>query len=279
MYPSIVCKPDNVIFAVVPAITEVFHDNPAIPLSTYCFVAAPSAFVGSPKSTSSPVIVSPALSTLLDAAPVSAPVNAVDDTLVNPASVVLELPRLIAVVPTVTALFANLALAIDPANIVFVTVPVSPVVTSVPAVAGIVIAVVPAVAAGVNVIVPLVAPGMARLVIPVNPKLELARLRVTAVVPTYIVVLPKTALGSVPIKLAAVMFVKLAPLTAPNKPDQVPDVTVPTPVSDELTTVAFNVVPVNVPAAAVTVMSADPLNATPLIFLEVVNVAALPVVF
>jgi len=40
---------------------------------------------------------------------------------------------------------------------------------------------------------------------------------------------------------------------------------VPTLVSEELTTVAFSVVPVSVPAAAVTVMSAVPLKLTPLI--------------
>ena len=39
------------------------------------------------------------------------------------------------------------------------------------------------------------------------------------------------------------------------------------------------VAPDRVPAAAVTVISADPLNATPLILREVVKVAALPVVF
>jgi len=54
---------------------------------------------------------------------------------------------------------------------------------------------------------------------------------------------------------------------------------VPTEVSEELTTVELSVVPVSVPAAAVTVISAEPLNATPLIFLDVVSVAADPVVF
>jgi hypothetical protein len=58
-------------------------------------------------------------------------------------------------------------------------------------------------------------------------------------------------------------------------------VKVPTVVRLELVTVAFNVFPVSVPAAAGTVMSALPLNATPLMFLgvaKVVAVAALPVV-
>ena len=40
--------------------------------------------------------------------------------------------------------------------------------------------------------------------------------------------LPRTAEGIVPDKLPAVRLVKLAPLTAPNDPDQVPEVTVPT---------------------------------------------------
>jgi len=56
-------------------------------------------------------------------------------------------------------LFANLLLAILPANIALVTVPVSPVVTIVPAVAGRAIVVVPATAGADNVTVPEVAPG------------------------------------------------------------------------------------------------------------------------
>jgi hypothetical protein len=51
-------------------------------------------------------------------------------------------------------------------------------------------------------------------------------------------------------------------------------VSVPTLVREDVTTDEFNVVPVNVPAAAVTVMSADPLNDTPLMFLAVCNVVA-----
>jgi hypothetical protein len=58
-------------------------------------------------------------------------------------------------------------------------------------------------------------------------------------------------------------------------------VKVPTLVKLEPVTVAFKVFPDKVPAAAVTVMSALPSNATPLIFLGVANfvaAAALPVV-
>src|SRR5579863_7777638 len=54
---------------------------------------------------------------------------------------------------------------------------------------------------------------------------------------------------------------------------------VPTDVSEDVTTVEFRVVPVRVPAAAVTVMLAVPSKATLLIFLAVcraVAVAALP---
>ena len=39
--------------------------------------------------------------------------------------------------------------------------------------------------------------------------------------------LPSTAEGIVPDKLPAVRLVKLAPLTAPNEADHVPEVTVP----------------------------------------------------
>ena len=62
--------------------------------------------------------------------------------------------------------------------------------------------------------------------------------------------------------------------TANVDPFQVPDVIVPTPVKLELVTVDFKVVPDNVPASATIVMSALPLNAVPLIFLEVANVVA-----
>ena len=92
------------------------------------------------------------------ALPVKAPVKPVDVTLVKPANVVELAPNAIAVVPIVVLLFTNLALAILPANIVFVTVPVSPVVITVPAVAGKLIAVVPATAGAVNVTAPLVEP-------------------------------------------------------------------------------------------------------------------------
>ncbi len=79
-------------------------------------------------------------------------------------------------------------------------------------------------------------------------------------------------------------MVFVAPLTfrfpvSVNAPEIDSDVSVPTEVSEDVTTVEFNVVPVRVPAAAVTVISAVPLNETPLIFRAVasdVAVAALP---
>ena len=53
-------------------------------------------------------------------------------------------------------------------------------------------------------------------------------------------------------------------------------VNVPTDVKLLARTLLANVVPVNVPAADVTVISALPLNDTPLIFLAVCNVVAVP---
>ena len=76
------------------------------------------------------------------------PVNPVPivNALVVLAVIVVEPPKETDCPFTVTELFANLALAIEPANIALVTVPVSPVVTIVPVVAGKVIVVVPATA-------------------------------------------------------------------------------------------------------------------------------------
>lgn len=62
---------------------------------------------------------------------------------------------------------------------------------------------------------------------PVKAWLAVARFNAIAVVPTYVVELPKTADGIVPDKLPAVRLVKFAPDTAPNDADQVPEVTVP----------------------------------------------------
>ena len=68
--------------------------------------------------------------------------------------------------------------------------------------------------------------------------------------------------------------------TAIVVPFHTPVAIVPREVSEEDTTVALRAVPVRVPAAAVTVMSAEPLKLTPLMFLavcKVVAVEALPV--
>ena len=79
----------------------------------------------------------------------------------------------------------SLVSAIDPANIVLVTVPVSPDVIAVPVVAGSVKTVpVPATAAGTTCTDPDVDPGIVALKIPVNAWLAEARFKATAVVPT-----------------------------------------------------------------------------------------------
>ena len=72
-------------------------------------------------------------------------------------------------------------------------------------------------------------------------------------------------------------IVEVQVLTVVLLTDRLPNV--PRVVKLDFVTPLFNVSLVNVLAAAVTVISADPLNATPLIFLDVVNVAADPLVF
>lgn len=125
--------------------------------------------------------------------------------------------------------FASFAFAIDPASMVLVTVPVSPDVMTVPVVAGMVKTVpVPAVAAGINWTEPEVEPGKVTLVMPVNAWLADARFNATEVVPTNSDELPSTPDGIVPLRFPAVRLVKLAPDTAPNDADQVPEVIVPT---------------------------------------------------
>jgi hypothetical protein len=75
-------------------------------------------------------------------------------------------------------------LSIEPANIALVTVPVSPVVITVPVTGGKVIVLVPAIAVGCKIIVPEVEPGRATDEIPVNAWLEDDLFNATAVVPT-----------------------------------------------------------------------------------------------
>ena len=60
----------------------------------------------------------------VEALPVNAPVKPVDVTLVKPINVVELAPNAIAVVPIVILLFANLALAIEPAKSAFKIAPV-----------------------------------------------------------------------------------------------------------------------------------------------------------
>ena len=129
---------------------------------------------------------------------------------------------------------------------------ISEVKAKVPLVPGIVIAVaVPATAAGVSVNVPEVAPGRLIADIPVSDKLAVALFNFIAVVPTYRVEFPNTVVDIVPVKLPAVKLVKFAPVTAPNKPDQVPVSTVPTEVRLELVTPEPNVVALSTEVPAI----------------------------
>ena len=82
-------------------------------------------------------MLNPVPDTVLDALNVvNAPVPAVVAPIFTPSNVVDVAPSAIDVEPTVTLEFVSFALAIDPASIVLVTVPESPVVTIVPVVAG-----------------------------------------------------------------------------------------------------------------------------------------------
>ena len=88
----------------------------------------------------------------------------------------------------------------------------------------------------------------------------------------------------VPVPVVEILFEVLMVLAVAivPKPEAIePEVSAPTEVKEELTTVPLSVVPVNVPAAAVTVMFVVPSNETPLMVRAVcraVAVAALPVV-
>lgn len=111
-----------------------------------------------------------------------------------------------------------------------------------------------------------------------------SHLEAVAALPEVVVAvaaLPKIEIFAVPAAIfAAVKLVRFAPDIAPKSPDQVPAVIMPTLVNEEAVTPAAKVPPVSVPAAAVTVMSAEPSNATPFMLRAVasfVAVAALPV--
>jgi hypothetical protein len=130
---------------------------------------------------------------------------------------------------TVTLLFANLALAIEPANIVLVTVPVSPVVTKVPVLAGRVSTIpVPATALGISCTDPEVAPGRVTLLIPVRARLAEALFRATEVVPIKVVSARKATVLST------------AMVTAPEPLKLVPDK--PLPIVKALVVLAVMVV-------------------------------------
>ena len=95
--------------------------------------------------------------------------------------------------------------------------------------------------------------------------------------------------ASVPAVVANPVIAPVLPLTEVTlasvyvvdilEPFQVPELIVPTDVKLDAVTPEANVAPDSVPAAAVTVISIEPLKATPLILRGVVNVAALPDVF
>lgn len=201
------------------------------------------------------------------ALPVKAPTKDVDVTDVKPARVVLDAPNEIVVEPIVKLLLTSLPLAIEPANIELVTVPVSPVVTTIPVVAGSVIIVpVPAVEAGITWIEPDVDPGSVTELIPVSAKLALALFRATAVVPMYVVSVEFAIPVTTPVTPLTLRTPVFAIVTAPEPSKLVP--LSPVPIVN-----AFVVL-------ALIVIAAEPSNATPLILRAVtslVAVSALPV--
>jgi hypothetical protein len=96
-----------------------------------------------------------------------------------------------------------------------------------------------------------------------------------------VVALPTDVTG--PVKFASVVTVAALPVTLPLIGFvTVKFPSVPTDVNEELTTLLASVVPVSVPAAAVTVMFEAPVKVTPLIWAPGESadaVAALPLVF
>ena len=106
-----------------------------------------------------------------------------------------------------------------------------------------------------------------------------------AVVPTYVVELPKTADGIVPDKLPAVRLVRFAPDTAPKDADQVPEVTVPVvvrldePAKGEAPMVLYEIVRAVLPLKVVPEASPKPpllKVAAAVVALAVVAVVAFP---
>ena len=86
---------------------------------------------------------------------------------------------------------------------------------------------------------------------------------------------PPAAKVKVPVPVIEPLFVPVPPcLTSITVPLQVPLVIVPTPAKLELTTLEASVVPVNVPASAVNVISEVPSKGTPFIFLPEANFVA-----
>src|SRR5664280_2020635 len=99
------------------------------------------------------------------------------------------------------------------------------------------------------------------------------------VVPALPVIFPVTLPVKLPVTFPVSGPVKLPAVTAPVTAKEP---SVPTEVNDEFTTPAFNVLPVSVPAAAVTTIADAPSKFTPFIVfpgVSLVAVAALPVIF
>ena len=101
-----------------------------------------------------------------------------------------------------------------------------------------------------------------KLAVDCAPKFVKAAADVVAPVPPFSIATIPVTLVAVPDTLPVIVFVTFK------------FVNVPTEVKDELTTVEFKEVPDKVPAAAVTVISVEPSNATPLMFFVAANLVA-----
>ncbi len=100
-----------------------------------------------------------------------------------------------------------------------------------------------------------------------------ARLVMARLVVVAFVVVELTIVRLVIVEVA--LFAKIPPLKV-ERPETPSDERVPTEVSDEAVTPELSVLPVRVPAAAVTVMSAEPLKEVPLMLRAVCKIVAVP---
>ena len=102
------------------------------------------------------------------------------------------------------------------------------------------------------------------------------RLEKTAVEPKMEVVVALVEVELTAVKFCRVVEPVWRAVEKVERPETVRDPSVPTLVREEVVTDEFSVVPESVPAAAVTVMSAEPLKETPLISLAVCKTVADP---